>query len=98
MQFLVLAYHADGALDRRLELRDRHVAQARQMQSDGNLLYGVALLDDDGNMCGSAMVTEFESRRELDRWLENEPYVVGRVWDRVEVIPCRVGPMFLSDK
>jgi len=80
MQFLVLGYDhpGDEGLKRRLEARDSHLAGAEKMQSAGNLLYGVALLDDEGRMCGSALVTEFDSRAELDRWLEREPYVTGR--------------------
>ena len=30
----------------------------------------------------------------LERRLAAEPYVTGKVWERVEVRPCRVGPSF----
>lgn len=96
MQFLILGYDEPGdeGLKRRLAARDSHLAGARTMQASGNLLYGVAMLDEQGRMCGSMLVTEFASRAELDSWMENEPYVIGKVWQDVKVIPCRVGPTF----
>jgi len=95
MQFVVIARDAPGALGRRKELRGEHVAGVKRMRTDGSLLYGLALLDGQGEMCGSVMVFELEDRAALDRWLEREPYRTGGVWADVEVHECRVGPMFL---
>jgi uncharacterized protein YciI len=67
---------------------------ANRFKAQGNLLYGVAMLSDAGQPNGSMEVVQFESRAELDRWLEQEPFVVEQVWAGIEVIPCRVGPMF----
>ena len=96
MQFLVCSYDGDdeAALDRRLAVRADHLALGDVLKAQGHLLMAVALLDGDDRMVGSAMVVEFASRAELDRWLAVEPYVVGDVWRRVEVTPCRVGPSF----
>jgi hypothetical protein len=98
MQFLVLGYDEPGdeGLKRRLTARDSHLAGAKMMQASGNLLYGVAMLDEQGRMCGSMLVTEFDSRAQLDRWLEREPYVTGKVWQEIKVIPCRLGPTFAA--
>jgi hypothetical protein len=43
------------------------------------------LLDEDGKMIGSALIMEFESRRELDDYLASEPYVLEKVWEKIEV-------------
>jgi len=98
VQFLVLGYDRtdEGALDRRMALRDAHIALAKTLQASGNLLYGVAMLDEHGRMCGSVLVMEFDSRDRLDRYLQGEPYVTGKVWERWVVIPCKVGPMFTA--
>ena len=93
MHFVVTAHDGPDTLDRRMELRDEHVARAKRAQAEGSLLYGLALLDEDGMMSGSVMVFEFESRAQMDEWLEAEPYVTGGVWERVEVSACRVGAM-----
>lgn len=41
------------------------------------------------------MVFEFETRAGLDRQLERDPYMLGRVWQDIEVFQCKVGPMFM---
>ncbi|MBM3489088.1 MAG: hypothetical protein FJX68_01350 [Alphaproteobacteria bacterium] len=96
MQFLIIA--RDGrdarALERRLKVRAQHLANAERLQHAGHLLIGGALLDDDGQMIGSAAVAEFDSRAELDDWLRTDPYVTGHVWQHIEVIPYRVAPHY----
>lgn len=99
MQFLVTAYdYKDGGLERRLRVREQHVALGDTMRDAGQFLYGVALLDEEGQMRGSVMVMDFPSRQDLDTWLKAEPYVVNKVWETVEVVPCRVGPSFTNSQ
>ena len=43
------------------------------LQAKGHLLIGGALVDDDGNMIGSAAVAQFATRAELDHWLRDRP-------------------------
>jgi uncharacterized protein YciI len=96
MQFLVIASDGQAALERRLALRDKHLAVANNLRVTGKLLYAVAMLDGNGQPNGSMEVVQFNSRADLDRWLQQEPFVTGHVWDKVEVTPCRVGPMFAN--
>lgn len=81
-------------MNRRLAAREAHLALGDRMRAAGEMLYGAAILDDSGRMVGSALVMDFPSRRDLDRWLEGEPYVLGKVWERIEVRPCKVGEAF----
>ena len=34
------------------------------------------------------------SRTELDKWLENEPYIMGKVWDNITIINAKLGDSF----
>ena len=43
------------------------------------------LLDDEGQMKGSALILEFPDRAALDEYLAKEPYVVEGVWEKIEV-------------
>jgi hypothetical protein len=52
------------------------------------------LLDERGNMTGSALIVDFPDRAALDHWLAEEPYVTGKVWQRIEILPCKIGPSF----
>jgi uncharacterized protein YciI len=100
MQFLVLGYDGKDAEApaRRQKARPDHIKLGDEMVKKGEMLCGVALLDDKEQMIGSAIVCEFASREELDAWLEKEPYITGNVWQKVEVVPCRLGPSFAHCK
>jgi uncharacterized protein YciI len=91
-QFLVLAYDgADaGALERRKSARPRHFEGIKSMVEQGEIVFGGAILDVGGRLIGSAVFVEFPSRRELDAWLDREPYVKERVWQKIEVKPVRI--------
>jgi uncharacterized protein len=100
MQSLILGYDAEDhqAPQRRLAAREAHLALGARLRDAGNFLYGVAMLSDRGAMCSSMLVADFESREALDRWLQQEPYVTGQVWKKIEVIPRMVGPSFVDLK
>jgi uncharacterized protein YciI len=82
------------APERRMAARAAHLENAARLQARGHLLVGGALLDDDGHMIGSACVAQFETRAELEAWLRTDPYVTGKVWQDIEIIPYRVAPHY----
>ena len=43
------------------------------------------LLDEEGKMKGSALIMDFDSRNDLDAYLAAEPYVLEKVWEKIEV-------------
>lgn len=83
MQFLVKAYDGDGMLDKRMEVRPRHLEGMKALGKQ--VICAGGLLDDEGKMKGSALVMEFPDRAALDEYLRNEPYVVEGVWQKIEV-------------
>jgi hypothetical protein len=98
MQFLIIAHDGEDkdAIERRLAARDTHVALGDEAIKKGEQLMGVALLNEDEQMCGSALIVDFPSREALNEWLEKEPYVTGDVWKKIEIYPCKVGPSFTT--
>jgi uncharacterized protein len=96
MQWLIIARDGTdaGALERRMAARPTHLANAARLQAEGHLLVGGALVDDAGQMIGSACVAQFATRAELDAWLRTDPYVTGGVWREIEVLPYRVAPHY----
>jgi uncharacterized protein len=62
------------------------------MISRSEMLYGVAILNEAGEMAGSMLILDFASQEDLDAWLAKEPYITGKVWATVDIRPCRVGP------
>ena len=95
MQFLVIAYDGtdEGALDRRMAVREAHLCGAREMAAAGSMIVGGAILDDAGRMIGSSCIVEMPDRAAVDAWLAKDPYVTGRVWQKIEVHPFRCAPL-----
>ena len=98
MQFLIIArdFQDNNALKRRLEMRDSHLNLNENLRKEGKMLYAGALTDEEGNMIGSCITCNFESRIELDKWLKIEPYIIGKVWDKIEILPFKVAPAYLK--
>ncbi len=91
MHYVIHAYdHTDEeAPQRRLKARPLHFDRARKLRADGNLVVGGALLSPEGQMIGSMMLVDFADEAGLNTWLETDPYVTGRVWDKIDVKPFR---------
>jgi len=100
MQFLVLAHDGrdEKALERRMAGRMAHLTGLERMKAESKALYGAAILDDQEKMIGSVMICNFASRDELDAWLKVEPYVTEKVWEKIEVLPVQVPPLFMQSK
>ena len=91
MQYVIHAYdYTDSsALDRRMDVRPLHFDGVRQLKANGQFLIGGALLDPEGKMIGSLMVLDFATDEQFQHWYDNEPYIQGRVWERIDVKPFR---------
>ncbi len=63
------------------------------MKEAGTFLEGGAILNGQQQMIGSMMLVEFPSEAELHEWLNQDPYVMGKVWERIEVQPFRRAPL-----
>ena len=92
--FLLIAKDHPNQLERRMKARDAHIALGDKLVAENKLIYGGAMIDDSGNMTGSMLVCNFESRQQLDDWLKIEPYVTENVWDDIEITEFRIGPSF----
>jgi len=83
MQFMIKALDGEGKLEKRMEVRPRHLAGMEKLRD--HIICAGGLLDDTGKMKGSVLIMDFENRAELDKYLASEPYVVEGVWEKVEV-------------
>ncbi len=83
MQFVITAYDGKDMLEKRMEVRPRHLENMGKI--DGKVVCAGGMLDEEGKMKGSVMIMEFASREILDEYLRNEPYIVEGVWEKVTV-------------
>lgn len=98
MLFAVIAHDSTtpGTFERRMEIRPDHMAQGEKMMEEGVFLFGGAILDGAGKVSGGILIVDFDSRELVDEWLAVEPYVLTKVWERIEVHPFMVPPQFLG--
>ena len=83
MQYIIKAYDGEGMLDKRMEIRPRHLEGIERIKE--HVICAGGLLDDEGKMKGSVLIMEYENRKHLDEYLANEPYVQENVWQKIEV-------------
>jgi len=67
---------------------------AQNNTAQNNTVQNNTVQNNTGQMIGSVMIVEFNSRAELDSWLAEEPYVTGNVWQKIDIKPCKVAPSF----
>ena len=96
MNFIVTGYdYKDAlALERRLSVREEHMENIIQMKSEGKILFASAKVNDAGQMCGSIVFMEVSSKDEVEAYLEKEIYVKAKVWERVEIVACKIPELF----
>lgn len=87
MQFILTIkdFTDPDAINRRQASRDAHLAGIEKLVRAGNFKSGGAILDHTGKMIGSSAHVEFDSREQLDAWINHDPYVTGKVWDKIEI-------------
>jgi uncharacterized protein YciI len=91
-QYLITGYDYkdEQALERRMQVRDAHLEGAKKLKESNNFIVGGAMLSDEGKMIGSTLVLQFKEESELKQWMEEEPYIIHKVWETVEVKTFRV--------
>lgn len=95
MGYAVLAYDGEdeGALARRMAVRDRHLEVITAWAADGRLALGVPLFTNEGRIAGSLMLLEVPDQAGLDAYLAAEPFAREKVWQRITVHPFRIAPL-----
>ena len=83
MQYLVIAYDYDDALEKRLEVRDEHVKSTKELMAKGNIIK-CSCFNEDDKMVGSTLFVEFENDDKLEEWLE-WALCKSKVWNYEEI-------------
>ncbi len=80
----------ENASERRKFARPAHLENIIPLKKSENYILGGAILNDDGDMIGSLMIFQFETQSDFDSYLKTEPYVVHKVWDKIEISPFKI--------
>lgn len=95
MTFMVLGfnYPAPEGPERRKACRQEHLQLGEKLYRDGKWRYAAGILNEVGELVGSVIICEFSSCQELEGdWLSQEPYLINKVWEKVEIHPIRPAP------
>ena len=85
MQFVITAHDGENMFEKRMAVRQVHLENMARMMEQGHVVCAGGILDEEGKLAGSALVMDFESRKQLDEYLESEPYVKEKVWDDIRI-------------
>ena len=94
MPFLVIGKDYNDGLPRRMEHRSAHLENLRKLKEAGKIVVAAGLLDDEKMLNGSATLFTVATQAEVEELLKTEPYILGNVWESIEIIPCLI-PDFL---
>ena len=93
MWFAIFGKDKDDSLALRKELRPAHLARLQTMLEQKRVLIAGPHPKSDGDdpmssgFTGSLMVIDFESQADAESWISEDPYVLGGVFESVEVKP-----------
>ena len=90
MQYLIIGLDGKDseAMNRRLAIREEHIKLGDKLLKSGNMWYGAAIRNNEGDMIGSALFMDFDTKEKLQEWLDKGPYVIGKVWKSIEIHKC----------
>ncbi|KAI8878620.1 hypothetical protein K501DRAFT_228135 [Backusella circina FSU 941] len=88
---IVQDFKDPDCLQRRINIRQKHLIEAEKSFADGSLFGGGAYLDshESGKMKGSILIFKANNAAEVDTLLKNDPYFKAKVWEKWDIYPFR---------
>jgi uncharacterized protein YciI len=81
--YVLFCVDKPGALNVRMGAREAHLAYVRGFGD--KLRLGGPMLDDNGDMAGSLIIMEAETRAEAEALNAGDPYTLAGLWERVDI-------------
>lgn len=95
MFYLIYSEDVENSLEKRLSVRDKHLARLSDLQDQGRLLIAGPCPAIDSNdpgtagFTGSLIVAEFDSLIQAQEWADVDPYIEAGVYKKVTVKPYK---------
>jgi uncharacterized protein YciI len=95
MFYLIYSEDVENSLEKRLAVRDQHIARLTNLQDQGRLLIAGPCPAIDSNdpgeagFTGSLIVAEFDSLTQAQEWADVDPYIAAGVYNKVTVKPYK---------
>ena len=95
MFYLIYSEDVENSLEKRLSVRDQHLARLADLQDQGRLLVAGPCPAIDSNdpgaagFTGSLIIAEFDSLTQAQTWADVDPYIAAGVYKNVTVKPYK---------
>ncbi|MGR5062672.1 YciI family protein [Photobacterium sp. DNB22_13_2] len=95
MWYVIFSQDVDNSLERRLSVRDQHLARLKALQEQGRLLVAgpMPAIDSENpgeaGFTGSTVIAEFNSLDDAQTWADADPYIDAGVYEKVIVKPFK---------
>jgi uncharacterized protein YciI len=96
MLYAFISQDVENSLEKRLSVRDQHVARLNELKDEGRLIIAGPhpAIDSpdpgDAGFTGSLIVAEFESLNTAQAWADSDPYIEAGVYKKVIVKPFKL--------
>ncbi len=95
MLYAFISQDVENSLEKRLSVRDQHIARLNSLKDEGRLIIAgphpaVDSPDPgDAGFTGSLIVAEFDSLNAAQNWADADPYINAGVYEKVIVKPFK---------
>ncbi|MGF1873094.1 YciI family protein [Photobacterium indicum] len=95
MWYVIFSQDVENSLERRLSVREQHLARLQALQAEGRLLVAgpMPAIDSENpgeaGFTGSTVIAEFNSLEEAKTWADADPYIAAGVYANVIVKPFK---------
>ncbi|AJR09377.1 hypothetical protein C9J03_01750 [Photobacterium gaetbulicola] len=95
MWYVIFSQDVENSLERRLGVREKHLARLKDLQEQGRLLVAgpMPAIDSENpgeaGFTGSTVIAEFNSIDDAQAWADADPYIEAGVYEKVIVKPFK---------
>ncbi|WP_456295825.1 YciI family protein [Vibrio sp. AK197] len=95
MWYVIFSQDVENSLEKRMSVREKHLARLQELQDEGRLLTAgpMPAIDADNpgeaGFTGSTVIADFASLEQAQQWADADPYVAAGVYQNVTVKPYK---------
>lgn len=95
MWYVIFSQDVENSLERRMSVREKHLARLKDLQGQGRLLVAgpMPAIDSENpgevGFTGSTVIAEFDSLDDAKAWADADPYIEAGVYEKVIVKPFK---------
>ncbi|WCE28518.1 YciI family protein [Vibrio sp. SCSIO 43137] len=95
MWYVIFSQDVENSLQKRMGVREKHLARLQQLQDEGRLLTAgpMPAIDSENpgeaGFTGSTVIADFPSLEEAQQWADADPYIEAGVYEKVIVKPFK---------